>query len=143
VLLVAQEFEKGKAAVNFVAPDLVIDDARDWVDWREDSADYSRFEEQYEDDEEVEAFYFSSAAGRARIVGNRRFGENGFIASGRMQARPVPPTRPSKVCLQMPTPPTIPARLALEICGDPRSKQSICKASYRISQHALSILNAL
>ncbi|KAK9905509.1 hypothetical protein WJX75_001177 [Coccomyxa subellipsoidea] len=91
-----KEFEKGKAAVNFVAPDLVIDDARDWVDWREDSADYSRFEEQYEDDEEVEAFYFSSAAGRARIVGNRRFGENGFIASGRMQARPVPPTRPSK-----------------------------------------------
>lgn len=83
-----------------MAPQLVMDDARDWVDWREDSnADYRRFEEQYEDDEEVEDFYFSSAAGRLRIVGNRRFGENGFISSGRMQARPVPQPRPSKVRL--------------------------------------------
>ena len=90
--------EKGKAGIDFVAPQLVMDDARDWVDWREDgNADYRRFEEQYEDDEEVEDFYFSSAAGRLRIVGNRRFGENGFISSGRMQARPVPQPRPSKV----------------------------------------------
>ncbi|BDA47493.1 hypothetical protein COCOBI_10-3410 [Coccomyxa sp. Obi] len=92
-----KEVEKGKAAIEFVPPQLVMDDARDWVDWREDSnADYRRFEEQYEDDEEVEDFYFSSAAGRLRIVGNRRFGENGFISSGRMQARPVPQPRPSK-----------------------------------------------
>ncbi len=39
---------------------------------------------------QVEDFYFSSAAGRARIVlGNRRWGENGYVASGRQQARPV------------------------------------------------------
>ena len=38
---------------------------------------------------QVEAYYFSSAAGHKRILGNRRFGENGFISSGRMQARPV------------------------------------------------------
>lgn len=39
---------------------------------------------------QVEDFYFSSAAGRARIVlGNRRWGENGYVASGRQQGRPV------------------------------------------------------
>ena len=38
---------------------------------------------------QVEAYYFFSAAGHKRILGNRRFGENGFISSGRMQARPV------------------------------------------------------
>ena len=38
---------------------------------------------------QVEAYYFSAAAGHKRILGNRRFGENGFISSGRMQARPV------------------------------------------------------
>lgn len=43
------------------------------------------------EDEELEAFYFSSAAGRARILlGNRRFGEGGFLSSGRRQARPLP-----------------------------------------------------
>ena len=47
---------------------------------------------------QVEDFYFSSAAGRARIVlGNRRWGENGYVASGRQQARPV--QRTPKVCL--------------------------------------------
>ena len=46
---------------------------------------------------QVEDFYFSSAAGRARIVlGNRRWGENGYVASGRQQARPV--QRTPKVC---------------------------------------------
>lgn len=95
-----QEMEKGKEAVSFVPAQLVMDDARDWANWREDSvaADYSRFEEEYEDDEEVEAFYFSSAAGSARILGNRRFGENGYISAGRMQARPVAPARTGKVC---------------------------------------------
>ena len=42
------------------------------------------------EDEEIEAFYFSSAAGRARILlGNRRFGQGGYIAGGRRHARPV------------------------------------------------------
>ncbi len=54
-------------------------------------SDYGRYYEEYDDDEEVEAFYFSAAAGRARItLGNRRFGNNGYIAAGRMQARPLP-----------------------------------------------------
>lgn len=56
------------------------------TDWQ----DYSNYYDEYDDDEEVEDFYFSSAAGRARIVlGNRRWGENGYVASGRQQGRPV------------------------------------------------------
>lgn len=48
---------------------------------------------------QVEDFYFSSAAGRARIVlGNRRWGENGYVASGRQQGRPVQHTPNNKVC---------------------------------------------
>lgn len=48
---------------------------------------------------QVEDFYFSSAAGQARIVlGNRRWGENGYVASGRQQGRPVQRTA-SKVKL--------------------------------------------
>lgn len=47
---------------------------------------------------QVEDFYFSSAAGRARIVlGNRRWGENGYVASGRQQARPAQHTPNNKV----------------------------------------------
>lgn len=46
--------------------------------------------QEYDDDEAVEDYYFSAAAGRARIVlGNRRFGENGFVSSGRSYARPA------------------------------------------------------
>eukprot|EP00798_Chlamydomonas_sp_ICE-L_P024887 gene24886-10552_t len=45
----------------------------------------------YDEDDELEDYYFSSAAGRARVVlGNRRFGENGFVQSGRRFARPAP-----------------------------------------------------
>ena len=53
---------------------------------------------------QVEAHYFSGAAGHARItLGNRRWGENGYVAAGRLRARPVQnkpkgPT-PSKVIL--------------------------------------------
>jgi hypothetical protein len=48
------------------------------------------------EDEEIESFYFSSAAGRARVVlGNRRYGEGGYISGGRRQARPVPERRRS------------------------------------------------
>lgn len=60
-----------------------------------DYIDYAQYYEEYDDDEEVENYYYSSAAGRARIVlGNRRHGPNGYIASGRMQARPVPQPPP-------------------------------------------------
>ena len=54
-----------------------------------DYQDYGRYYAEYDDDEEVEDYYFSSAAGRARVViGNRRHGPNGFLSSGRIQARP-------------------------------------------------------
>ncbi|EFN57292.1 hypothetical protein CHLNCDRAFT_143887 [Chlorella variabilis] len=57
----------------------------DQMAWQEYAGDYDLGE-----DEEIESFYFSSAAGRARVVlGNRRYGEGGFISGGRRQARPV------------------------------------------------------
>lgn len=65
----------------------LLDDVRhaDEVGWQ----DYYE-DEIYTEDEEMEAFYFSSAAGKARIVlGNRRFGQGGYISSGYRQARPV------------------------------------------------------
>lgn len=65
----------------------LIEDSRlaDHMAWQEYAADYDLAE-----DEEIEQYYFSSAAGRARVVlGNRRYGEGGFISGGRRQARPV------------------------------------------------------
>ena len=65
-----------------------------------DYQDYARYYEEYDDDEEVADYYFSSAAGRARIsIGNRRHGPNGFMSSGRMRARPTPPPPQGKVSL--------------------------------------------
>ena len=41
-------------------------------------------------DSDDDAFYFSPAAGRARVIlGNRRWGEHGYVAAGRLRARPV------------------------------------------------------
>ncbi|KAL4433938.1 hypothetical protein ABPG75_000379 [Micractinium tetrahymenae] len=65
----------------------LIEESRlaDNMAWQEYAADYDLAE-----DEEIEQYYFSSAAGRARVVlGNRRYGEGGFISGGRRQARPV------------------------------------------------------
>lgn len=63
-----------------------------------DYSDYARYYEEYDDDEEVADYYFSSAAGRARIsIGNRRLGPNGFMSSGRMRARPAAPQAQNKV----------------------------------------------
>lgn len=77
--------EKGKAVAS--SDSFYAAEASDPVtDWQ----DYSNFYDEYDDDDEVEDYYFSSAAGRARIVlGNRRWGENGYVASGRQQGRPV------------------------------------------------------
>jgi len=62
--------------------DSILQDEYAWHDYAD--------EYDLAEDEELEAFYFSSAAGRARILlGNRRFGEGGFMSSGRRQARPV------------------------------------------------------
>lgn len=88
--------EKGKAIVRpDDEPALQFTDAdgdgpsqqhRDWADIYEDYVD-----EQLEEDEEIEHYYFSSAAGSARVlIGNRRNGQNGYMRSGRMFARPVP-----------------------------------------------------
>jgi hypothetical protein len=53
-------------------------EARDWADLYEDYLDA-----ELEEDEEIESYYFSSAAGRARVVlGNRRWGEGGFMRAG-------------------------------------------------------------
>lgn len=65
----------------------LLDDSRaaDDTAWHDFADEYDLAE-----DEEIEAFYFSSAAGRARVtLGNRRFGEGGYIAGGRRQARPT------------------------------------------------------
>lgn len=54
--------------------------------WQEDYDE----DEYWEEEEKMEAFYFSSAAGKARIVlGNRRFGSGGYISGGRRLARPI------------------------------------------------------
>lgn len=59
-------------------------------DWANDIAQYFDDEDEYDEEEELEKFYFSSAAGRARVVlGNRRLGENGYMRAGRMYARPA------------------------------------------------------
>lgn len=68
--------EKGKALLD----ESRMADETAWQDWAE--------EYDLASDDEIEAFYYSSAAGRARVVfGNRRFGEGGFISGGRRQAR--------------------------------------------------------
>lgn len=54
--------------------------------------DYSRFYDEYDEDQEVEDYYFSAAAGHARVtIGNRRWGDGGYVSSGRRAARPVVP----------------------------------------------------
>ena len=63
-----------------------------------DYLDYERYYAEYDDDEEVEDYFFSGAAGRARIViGNRRHGPNGYLSSGRIQARPSGATQQQNI----------------------------------------------
>lgn len=78
--------EKGKSPlVGADAAPLLYSQHDEWDD-------YSRYYDEYDEDQEVEDYYFSSAAGRARvIVGNRRWGDGGYVASGRRAARPVVP----------------------------------------------------
>jgi hypothetical protein len=76
-----KDAEKGKAAAE--VPEIEDPYAADWND-------YSQYYDEYDDDDEVEQYYFSAAAGHLRVrLGNRPWGENGFVASGRMQARPA------------------------------------------------------
>lgn len=62
--------------------DSILADDTAWQDYADDYG--------LEEDEAIEEFYFSSAAGRARVIlGNRKFGEGGYISGGRRQARPT------------------------------------------------------
>lgn len=66
--------------------------AADDIAWHDYADEYDLAE-----DEAIEAYYYSSAAGRARVMlGNRRFGEGGYIATGRRQARPAGQRRSGK-----------------------------------------------
>ncbi|KAI7835857.1 hypothetical protein COHA_010254 [Chlorella ohadii] len=82
----ARWFEEHLRFVDRGAASLVEESRlADSMAWQDYADDYDLAE-----DEEVESYYFSSAAGRARVVlGNRRYGEGGFISGGRRQARPV------------------------------------------------------
>lgn len=82
-----QTLEKGKLVSSTAAADTVPE-IPEWNEY------YDELEE--DEDEEIEKYYFSSAAGRARIVlGNRRLGENGFLKAGRVYARPAPAPAPA------------------------------------------------
>eukprot|EP00878_Enallax_costatus_P001092 GHUV01001229.1.p1 GENE.GHUV01001229.1~~GHUV01001229.1.p1 ORF type:complete len:474 (+),score=182.08 GHUV01001229.1:261-1682(+) len=86
IALQAQQNNSNAAAYASAAAAEDGSDARDWADYYEDYVDA-----ELEEDEEIEQYYFSSAAGRARVVlGNRRWGEGGYMRAGRMYARPVP-----------------------------------------------------
>ncbi|KAG2432328.1 hypothetical protein HYH02_013048 [Chlamydomonas schloesseri] len=62
----------------------------DWGGAGVDSPYYDEDDYDDDEDEQIENFYFSRAAGPARIViGNRRLGENGFQRAGRIYARPT------------------------------------------------------
>ncbi|GKV26261.1 hypothetical protein SLEP1_g35599 [Rubroshorea leprosula] len=50
----------------------------------DDLEDYYQYE--VEDDEDEEVYYASSSSLR---IGNRRWGDNGFVRAGRQEARPV------------------------------------------------------
>ena len=57
-------------------------------EWAEEAL-YQYFEDEFVDDD-VEEFYFSSQAGSSRAtLGNRRWGENGYVRSGHRCARPA------------------------------------------------------
>ena len=90
----AQLFEDWIRASQNDACQALLEDAKvaDDTAWMDDYDEDGYWKE----DEEMEAFYFSSAAGKARIVlGNRRFGQGGFISGGHRMARPVKNAGPS------------------------------------------------
>ncbi|GLC43189.1 hypothetical protein PLESTB_000852600 [Pleodorina starrii] len=79
--------EKGKAVSAAMAAEELP------AEWGADPYQYQYYDDEedaYDEDEQIEKYYFSSAAGRARVVlGNRRLGENGYMRAGRMYARPA------------------------------------------------------
>jgi len=58
-------------------------------DIAEDSEDLYLYYDGCQDDDDLdEAFYFSGSSSNIRI-GNRRWGDNGYVRAGRKEARPV------------------------------------------------------
>lgn len=77
-LIQSRGSSSGTLSVAVAAAAADDDDSRDWADLYEDYLDA-----ELEEDEEIESYYFSSAAGRARVVlGNRRWGEGGYMRAG-------------------------------------------------------------
>lgn len=78
--------EKGKAVASSTAHLETVDP--EWVD------DYEDYEEEEAD---LEEYLLDRQAGTSRVLlGNRRWGQGGFIREGRMYARPVQsPAAPS------------------------------------------------
>lgn len=62
---------------------LVVEDREDMYGY-DDPEDYYPYED--EEDDLDEAFFSSSSSIR---IGNRRWGDNGYVSSGRQEARPV------------------------------------------------------
>jgi hypothetical protein len=60
---------------------LIVEEREDFYD---DPEDYYPYEDEEDDLDEV---YFSSSA--TLCIGNRRWGDNGYVRAGRQEARPV------------------------------------------------------
>lgn len=67
---------------------LSVEEQVEHEDAYEDLEDYYHYQYQYEDedDEMDEAYYGGSSSFR---IGNRRWGDNGYVRAGRQEARPV------------------------------------------------------
>ncbi|KAG6679156.1 hypothetical protein I3842_14G116300 [Carya illinoinensis] len=63
---------------------LIVEEREDVYD---DPEDYNPYEDEDEEEDELDEAYFNGSS-RLRI-GNRRWGDNGFVRAGRQEARPV------------------------------------------------------
>mmetsp|Transcript_36029 Transcript_36029/g.92083 ORF Transcript_36029/g.92083 Transcript_36029/m.92083 type:complete len:293 (-) Transcript_36029:132-1010(-) len=80
---------------NFKGKGIAFEPEFDVQDWLEEEC----FEYDEDDDDDTSQYFMNSSGRRSRVmIGNRRWGSNGYIQSGRMAARPVDPGphRPSK-----------------------------------------------
>lgn len=65
---------------------LTVESSRDIPEESDDP--YQAYDEGQDDDDLDDAFYFSGSSSSIRI-GNRRWGDNGYVRAGRWEARPV------------------------------------------------------
>ncbi|KNA25125.1 hypothetical protein SOVF_009340 [Spinacia oleracea] len=74
---------------------LVVEHQDDFYDELEDIL-YYQYQYQYEyehlNDEDIEDDYFHNSP--SLRIGNRRWGDNGYVRAGRLEARPVPRSNP-------------------------------------------------